>query len=73
MGAAPWYKKIWFSWVFPIIEKAGQRKLTIEDLGGLNEEEMIERKLEKVEEVYKSQQNKNVMIACLTAFKRAYA
>jgi len=34
---------------------------------------MIERKLEAVEKVYEEQETKNVMVACLTAFKRAYA
>jgi len=39
----------------------------------MKHEDMIERKLEKVEEVYEAQETKNVLYACLTAFKRAYA
>jgi hypothetical protein len=41
-------------------------------LGGLKEEDLIENKLKKVEEAYEAQTDKNVLYACLTAFKRAY-
>ena len=42
-------------------------------MGGLKEEDTIEYKLKKVEDIYEAQDNKNVLYACLTAFKRAYA
>jgi ABC-type multidrug transport system fused ATPase/permease subunit len=42
-------------------------------LGGLKEEDMIEKKIEMVEKVYEAQENKNVLFACLTAFKKEYA
>jgi len=63
---------LWFSWAFPIIKKAGEGKLTIEELGGLREEDLIENKLMKVEEIYQGQTKKNILFACLLAFKRDY-
>jgi hypothetical protein len=39
----------------------------------MEEEELVENKLKKVQAVYDAQENKNVLWACLTAFKRAYA
>ena len=45
VGSAKWYQKVWFSWAFPIIKKAGEKKLKIEELGGLREADLIENKL----------------------------
>lgn len=72
IASAKWYQKVWFSWAFPIIKKAGEKKLTIEELGGLREEDLIENKLVKVEEIYEAQTKKNILFACLLAFKRDY-
>jgi len=47
--------------------------LTVEELGGLREEDLIEHKLQIVEDIYEAQTNKNILFACLTAFKRDYA
>lgn len=72
IASAKWYQKVWFSWAFPIIKKAGEKKLSIEELGGLREEDLIENKLVKVEEIYEAQTKKNILFACLLAFKRDY-
>jgi len=72
IGSAKWYQKVWFSWAFPVIKRAGEKKLTIEELGGLREEDTIEYKLKKVEGIYETQANKNILFACLYAFKRDY-
>jgi hypothetical protein len=43
--------------------------LTIEDLGGLREDDCIQGRLLKVEEVFNSQKEKNIFLAVMIAFK----
>lgn len=52
-SSAKWSDKILFNWVFPIIKLGQKRPLKFEDMGGLNDEDLIESKVEKVETIFK--------------------
>lgn len=64
--------KLFFNYAFPIINKAGHSELEIEDFGGLKEEELLQTRLQKVEEIYEAQQEKNILLAVMTASKAQY-
>lgn len=69
IGNAKWHEKLFFNWVFNIIDYAQTNQLTMEDLGGLRDDDLIQGKLKKVEEVFNGQKNKNIFIAVMIAFK----
>ena len=56
---APWSQQILFSWVFPIVKLATSKRLNLEQLGGLRQQDLIETKLEKVEMIYDGQPKDN--------------
>lgn len=55
-----------------MIKKAKTEKLTLEDMGCLSEHQKIENRIEKVQEIYDSQQNKNILFAIMKASKEQY-
>lgn len=69
LGNAKWYDKLFFNWAFKVIQYAQTGQLTIEDLGGLREDDCIQGRLQKVEEVFDAQKEKNIFIAVMIAFK----
>ena len=44
----------------------------MEDLGGLRDDDLIQGKLAKVEEVFNAQKSKNIFVAVMIAFKDRY-
>lgn len=53
-GNAKWYQKIFFGWSFPIIKIGNERKIKYADLGGLQPEDFIQTKVEKVKKIYET-------------------
>lgn len=73
MSQAPWYKRVFFTWAFHLLQISQTKQLTLEDLGGIEPEYRVEAKLEEVERVFKAQKEKNIFKAVMWAFRWSYA
>lgn len=73
-GTASWYDRLFFGWVFKIIQMAQTKNLTLEDMGGMRDEDLIQEKIKKVEKIFEAQpmNNKNIFWAIMQAFKEKY-
>lgn len=69
LGEASWYDKVFFGWVFVIIKKAQDKTLTLEDFGGLRQDDKIEEKIDLVEKEFNAQKEKNIFLAVVMVFK----
>lgn len=72
IAGAGFLDKVFFGWVFNIIKKAQTNTLTVEDFGGLRDEDMIQGKIKMVEENFEKQKDKNIFLAVFQAFKWNY-
>jgi hypothetical protein len=45
-----------FGWSFPIIKIGNERQLKYSDLGGLQQEDLVQSKIERVEKLYAEQE-----------------
>lgn len=55
-----------------MIKKAREEELTIEDMGGMDKDEIIQERTNRVEKIFNQQQNKNILLAVMLASKAQY-
>lgn len=69
------WKRAFFSWAFPLIKLAKEKQLSADDLGGLREQDQVQRKLSLMRKNYYNQkkEKKSLIRAIIKTFKREYS